>query len=574
MSESLKLNPARAGQTSLGSRWQGFVLLALIVAAFHPLIAGQFVEWDDYETIGRNPALNPPTFDSFLSYWLKPYMSLYFPLTQSVWHLLAALVYTDTPLPSGLHLPAAPFKILNLSTHALSTLLAYRILQRLSLPPIPALLGAAIFAVHPLQVESVGWTSGFKDLLCALLVLTAIDRYISFRLSQSLTPDRHAHRLWLLSITFALLALLAKPTAVVVPVILLALDRFHFARSLRESLLRVWPHLLLAAIVALATKFFIQTAAQVTTQVDFVYRPLIATDALSFYITRFFWPVDLAFAYGHTPQRVLQSGSLYYTWLLPALLAILLLLARRWDRRFVLAGLLALIPLLPVLGLITFEYQQYSTTGDHYAYMSFLGAAFALATLLHRVPRSLHAPAIALASIFITMLSIQSYRQTFVWRDGESLSLRTVAVDPQSWAGFNNLSAYYLSQKRFTDAEHAASASLSIRPFEDGNLEAQFNIASILIQQGQIREGIPLLARIVRAAPNDVRYRIALAVAYGDVGRLTESRQQLQAALHFDPENSQAQDLLNRLNTFEQSQPNKSPVTQPSSPTAPTSSTP
>lgn len=541
------------------------MLLVLVVAALHPLIASQFVEWDDYETIGRNPAVNPPTLDGFLSYWLEPYMSLYFPLTQSVWHVLAALVYTDTPLPNGLHLPAAPFKILNLLTHGLAVILSYRILLKLRLASVPALFGAALFAVHPLQVESVGWTSGFKDLLCALLVLTAVDRFISFRHLQSVAPasDGDARRLWHFSIAFTLLALLAKPTAVVVPVLLFTVDRFWFGRSLRKTILRVWPHMLLAAAVALATKFFIQTASQVTTQVDLIYRPLIATDALAFYITRFIWPVDLAFAYGHTPARVLQSGSLYWTWLLPTLIALLILFARRSDVRFVVAGLLALIPLLPVLGLITFEYQQYSTTGDHYAYMSFLGAAIALATLLQRAPKSLRASGYVFASVLLVALSIQSYRQTFVWRDGESLSLRTVAVDPQSWAGFNNLSAYYLSQKRFDEAERAASQSLSIRGFEEGNLEAQFNIASILIQKGQISQAIPSLARIVRAAPNDVRYRIALAVAYGDVGRLTESRQQLQAALHFDPANAQARDLLDRLDAFEQRQ-NPPPAQQQS----------
>jgi hypothetical protein len=535
------------------------LLVILVVSIFHPLIAGQFVEWDDYETIGRNPAVNPPTFDALLSYWLKPYMSLYFPLTQSVWHLLAALVYTDTPLPNGLHLPAAPFKVMNLLTHALAVLLVYRILLKLRLAAIPALFGAALFAVHPLQVESVGWTSGFKDLLCALLVLAAVDRFISFRHLQSVAPasDRNARRLWHFSIAFTLLALLAKPTAVVVPALLLAVDRFCFGRSHREIFLRIWPHLILAVAVALATKLFIQTASQVTTQVDLIHRPLIATDALAFYITRFIWPVDLAFAYGHTPERVLQSGSLYWTWLLPTLIALLILIARRSDVLFLVAGLLALIPLMPVLGLMTFEYQQYSTTGDHYAYMSLIGAGIAVATLLHRTPRRFRISARVLTGTLLVALSIQSYRQTFVWRDGESLSLRTVAVDPQSWAGFNNLSAYYLSQKRFDDAERAAMRSLSIRGFEQGNLEAQFNIASILIQKGQVSQAIPSLARIVRAAPNDVRYRIALAVAYGDVGRLSESRQQLQAALHFDPANAQARDLLARLDAFEQRQ--KSP---------------
>ncbi len=210
-----------------------FILLVVTIGVMSPLIGAGFTEWDDPMTVSRNPSFNPPTMQAVKGYWLEtdhPYMEIYDPLTNSMWGLLSAISPRHTADANGATMSAMPFHVASILLHACSAVLVFLILRRLVPNELAALAGAVLFAIHPVQVEAVGWVSGAKDVLSAMLGLLAIWQYI--RAVQVRSGFSYA-----LAAAAMVAAMLAKPSAVCLPVIVLAIDWF-FSASLASNQLR------------------------------------------------------------------------------------------------------------------------------------------------------------------------------------------------------------------------------------------------------------------------------------------------------------------------------------------------
>src|SRR5262245_17535649 len=141
----------------------------------------EFIDWDDNMTITGNARMNPPTLATLKYYWTHGEYGLYIPGTYTVWAGLSAIARTAEEDTRGIRLNPLVFHTANVLLHATAALAAFALLIRLCRgdtgangrtatqgSPLPAFIGAALFAVHPLQVESVGWISGMKDVLCGL----------------------------------------------------------------------------------------------------------------------------------------------------------------------------------------------------------------------------------------------------------------------------------------------------------------------------------------------------------------------------------------------------------------------
>src|SRR5262249_46308377 len=148
------------------------ILILLTFAVFGRTLGNEFVTWDDPQTISRNPWLNPPTLGSLGRTWREPVMDLWVPVTYTTWWLVALM--SHPPQAFGYH-------ALNLLLHAATVVCVYFLLRRLELPTLAASIGAAIYAVHPMQVESVAWASGTKDVLSGLLSVAALWAYCAHR---------------------------------------------------------------------------------------------------------------------------------------------------------------------------------------------------------------------------------------------------------------------------------------------------------------------------------------------------------------------------------------------------------
>ena len=256
------------------------LLILVTLAVFWRIHSHEFVLWDDPVNVSENPYLQSVTWNNTLAFWRAPYGQLYIPLTYTLWALTAAVSRWGTAhLPGTVPLDPALFHSLNLLLHLLSVLVVWRILCLLlsrTLPEAhspatrqaPARVawvaggGALLFAVHPVQVEAVAWVTGLKDVLCGFLSYVAIWQYLRYASGSRAAPvsgppaRRQAPRVlgpyWLATGAF-MLALLAKPTAVVVPVVVWLLDVWGGPQTWRTRRLAVLAWLVLAGLWGLFT---------------------------------------------------------------------------------------------------------------------------------------------------------------------------------------------------------------------------------------------------------------------------------------------------------------------------------
>ncbi len=374
------------------------LLIVLTVAVFWRVHDHGFV-WDDRIDIYDNPHLNSETGPDILVFWQKPYQHLYIPLTYTVWATIARFSKAPTTR-EGINLNPRLFHVANLIVHLLSIIVVFTILRLLVPSDWAAGAGTLLFAFHPVQVESVAWVDGMRDVLSGFLSFVALWQYLTYARATSTAPtgsgeketeisvskgvafDLNRRKLHYAAATLAyVLALLAKPSAVVVPAVAWLLDYWVLRRSLRQSTVALVAWLVLAVPFVILTRW-----AQSEDVIYFITplwaRPFVAGDAIAFYMYKLALPLWLGPDYGRQPEWVLSHWWGYVMWMAPCGL---LLMAWLWrDRKpwlMASAGIFV-VGVLPVSGLVPFTFQYISTVADRYLYLSMLGPALALAWFL------------------------------------------------------------------------------------------------------------------------------------------------------------------------------------------------
>src|SRR5262245_12883951 len=453
----LQLSFFQAAHSRATAAWLpclGALLCVLVtLAVFGQVSLFVFVWWDDGLFIFENPYLQALTFDHVLAFWRAPYAELYIPLPYTLWALTAALSRGTSAHPAAAgSLAPAWFHGLNLLGHLVCVLVVWRLvrllLDRTTPRQAPGLAlrhvewaacgGALLFAVHPLQVEAVAWVSGFKDVLCGVLSCTAIWQYLQYargnaEAAASDTPSSQygrgpLGRYWLATGAF-ILALLAKPAAVVVPVVAWLLDVWGWPQTWRHRRPALLAWLGLAGLWGLFTSLTVQPTASGYFIAPLWARPLIAGDTVAFYLAKFAVPFWLGPDYGRSPEWVLAQWWYWLTGLVPWGLAVWL-----WYRRTRVPWLAAaagvlVAGLLPVLGLVPFAFQAYSTVADHYMYSAMLGPALVLAWGLAHVRQRWLA---VVCVVVLGALGIRSAWQAHYWHDTEALFAHELTVHPGS----------------------------------------------------------------------------------------------------------------------------------------------
>jgi hypothetical protein len=298
-----------------------------------------------------------------------------------------------------------------------------------------------------------------------------------------------------------ILAVLSKPTAIVVPAIALVLDYFVIGRPVRRVALALLPW-----AVAVLPFVVVARVVQEVNPADptpLWARPLVAGFSLAFYLGKLVAPVRLAFDYGWRPPLLLEKGWFYAVWLVPAGVAVLLWFARRRAPAAVAGAMVFVLGLAPLLGLARFQFQIYSTVADHYLYLSMLGAAIVVAWAVSAVGPARRRVVLVAAGVLLGVLAIRSAVQVRVWRDEFTLEEHILSVNPDSFAAYGNLASAW-----GVEGERAARQS---RP-------------------GEAREAYLTAADLVRksiaAAPYRSNYRqgsSVLAAVYSRVASLEGS---------------------------------------------------
>jgi len=505
-------------------------LIILVFAVFGQVCGYQFLTYDDSIHVYENSYVTNFSAENLGHFWQAPLRGLYIPVTYTLWSVLAALG-RFLPAGDGAALNPQIFHAGNLFLHLINTVLVFMISRRLLQSALAACIGAALFAIHPVQVEPVAWVSGTKDLLAGLFCLTAIWFYILYSQAAEPAAPRQLRYYFLMAAAF-ILALLSKPSAVVLPVAVAGIGAFLLKRGWRRLALELVPLLLLALPLIAVTR-----QAQADAVFGFVpawwQRLPIALDTLSFYFFKLLFPVVLTADYGRTPEMVLAGDWFYLNALLPLLGAAVIV----WkDKAGWLSGaaIVFLAFLLPVSGLVTFGFQNLSTVADRYLYLSMLGPALALGRFVSRHDTPFVQ---GICLLLIVFCGVKSGMQVRYWQNSRALYEHMVSVNPRSWFAYNNLGSLYYLDNKNEQAMQSFRQAIAVKP--DAALSYN-NIASVYIDTGKKQEAAAALKKVLELDPANAQACTELAEIARGEGRLQEAMSLYQKAIGLEPDTAKA----------------------------------
>lgn len=401
----------------VGKMLVGMVAVAaLSVLPFDQGASHGFCFFDDRLHLERNEYLNPPTASNMLNL-SSPYFGEWTPTVYLAWRALFPLAIIDTDANGWLSLDPLPFHALNLGLHALNSALVFALFRALGVNFIACLLGAMLFAWHPLQVESVTWISEARGLLAASCSL------IAWLLHLAASRKRLVIALFIESLAFFFfaLALFSKPSAAAVPLMAAIVDIVWLRRP-RINLMNFIPWLAIILFMALRVSPLQQENIPQEAR-SIPNRLSIAEDSITWWLNKVFLPEGLAMDYGRTPSVALASKRTLWAFAIPWLL----FLGRR-KRWLMTSVLLFVAGLSPSLGLVPFGHQAISTVADRYAYLAMIGPALAIAAWSRRRPMIVLAPIVAV----LIGMGAGSWMEVDRRRDDASIAFHARAVNPNS----------------------------------------------------------------------------------------------------------------------------------------------
>lgn len=482
----------------------------------------------------ENPYFHPVTLAHLQQLWTQPYGDLYEPMGFMVWGGIA-LASGQPSQASGRFIESgfdpSLFHIGSLGFHLLDVLLVFWLLRIIVTSRWGAMLGAAAFAVHPLQVESVAWISELRCGLSACFGLLAIITILkAARSSQRRTQVAFASAATAL---FAL-AVLSKPSLLILPLFIVIILWYVDVAQLKA--MRFW----LGGWVVLAILFgpFVSAAQGVDPRLQppLLDRPLVAADALLFYAEKLFLPVRLAIDYGRLPSLAINSQFAYLK--LALIVALLVAVCRFGSRTMVCAVGLFVIGLLPVLGFVSFQFQIWSTVGDRYVYFGMLGVAIAIAaTVAHHPKLWVRAGA---ASV-IVIWAVMAFVQTGTWRDSESLFQHELTVNPNSFVILKNMGILQTNEGHATEAVAYLKRAVELMPLDGG---AHSCLGTAYLLEGDNQAAIAQYEKSTQLLPESSVEQNNLGLALARSGNVVEAASAFRQALFLDPGNVSAHDNL------------------------------
>jgi len=518
-----------------GGRWGGRdwlvapLLMIAVLAVYHPAWRGRLI-WDDDRHV-TSPELR--SGHGLWQIWFElGATQQYYPLTHSVFWIEQTL-WGDEPL--GYHL-------LNIALHGLAAVLVWRILRCLDVPG--AFWAAAIFALHPLQVESVAWISELKNTLSTVFCLAALLAYLSF--------DRTRRISWyVLALGLFGLALLSKTVTAVLPPALLVILWWQRGRlAWRRDVLPLVPWLLLGAAAGGLTAWVerkLIRAEGAEFDFSFLERLLIAGRAVWFYLGKLFWPADLIFTY---PRWLIhQAGFWQYLFPLSALTVLLTLwLLRRRARAPLAAALCYVGALFPALGFFNVYPFRYSFVADHFQYLASLAIIVpvvgGVTWFFRQGGRLWRLTGRMLGFSLLTLLAVLSWQQSRMYADLETLYRTTIARNPDCWLAYYNLGVVLSKAKQMPAAVECYKQTLRLVP---RYAEAHNNLGMALGQQGDLTEALEQLRQAVEIRPDFAEAHSNLASLLLPAGHVLEAREHYQRALELRPDSADAHNGLGNV---------------------------
>jgi tetratricopeptide (TPR) repeat protein len=526
------------------------LLLVITVAVFWRTQDHGFV-WDDGVNVEKNAYLKPVTLSNVARFWRGPFENLYVPLTYTAWSAIAYFARVPAEDDREIKLNPRWFHAANVLIHTFSALAVLVLLQSVVGNDWGAGAGAMLFALHPVQVEPVAWITGLKDVLSGFLSVIAFWQYFVFAadgvserptasqssgtipVQKTLTSgfvSRRSLHYGLATVAFVL-ALLAKPAAVVVPLMAWVLDYCVARRSVKQSAISLAPWLLIALPFVIMTKS--QQPDNLLTVITPLWeRPLVAADALAFYLYKLFFPVWFGPGYARSPDTIFEEGWAYFTWIIPLGAAVAIWCLRRREPWSVAAAGLFIAGLLPVLGLVQFQFQNWSTVADRYLYLSMLGPALALAGLISQQWSKRKWVVIPCIAALLS-LAVKTAYQSEIWHNSETLWRYALDIGQDSAVVRSNLGATIVKSK-LEEAIYQLRRAVELAP---AYADAYYNLGIALAEHGNFAEAVDQYRTVLKLKPNYPNVHHFLAIALVGSGQLDEATKHYRTALEIDPDN-------------------------------------
>jgi len=516
----------------------GVTLLTLLVYA--PLFHAGFVNWDDGLYVLENRFIRTLTGDSILTMFLagvhpgypNGIAYNYHPLTI----LSLALEFQVAALKPGL------YHAVNLALHVLNAWLVYLVARRLlaDASPYVAVGIAAVFAVHPLHVESVAWISERKDVLLTAFYLGAMFLYWGY------LRTRRGRDLVCVGLLF-LAALLSKPSAVTFPVTMLLLDYVARRPWDLSALAEKVPFFILSLAFGLVTLHVqIDVAIGDPGRYTLVQRLLFATYGLFFYVYSLLLPWHPAAFYPYPNPHDLPLVVV----LAPFVVVALLVAYWRWGRSHRGVGFgLAFFFINVILTLQLFQLGS-AVVSDRYTYLSYVGLLVAAGCILDRrvlrpgMSATARRVLPAAAGVWLAYLSVLSFHQVGTWRDSDSLWTNVIARFRQSALAYNNRGNYWLEQGRLDRAEADLNESVALNP---NGFDGRVSRGALLRLQKKFELALADLGRAIELKPDNPKGYVNRGNTYFDLGRLDEALRDYERALALDPGLANAQSNIGSI---------------------------
>jgi Flp pilus assembly protein TadD len=512
--------------------WNQDWLLALLLAvavifAYRPAWAAGFI-WDDDDYVTKNSLLTAP--DGLRRIWFSTDSpSQYFPLVYTVFRMEHALWGLN---PAGYH-------CFNILLHAINALLVWRLLRRLVVPG--AWLAAAIFALHPVNVESVAWITQLKNVLSLFFSLLALLAWVAF-VDEFKVQGPRSKVFYALALLFYMLALCSKTTACTLSIALLLILWLKHRPIGWRRLAQVVPFLIPGIGMGLVSMWWErhhQGLEGTIYALGPLERLLIAGRAVWFYLGKLVWPVNLTFNYPRWAINPADPPA--YGWLAAGagLIAVIIFARRFLGRGVEVAAMFYVITLAPLLGFFMLYSFRYTFVADHYQYVAMIGpvalAAAGSSVAVSRLPRARPFLGPAACGVLLFGLGILTSRQCGMYSDLETLWRMTIARNPDSSMAYNNLGTIFLEKGDLDAATGCFQKALSIQP---DSPNAHFNLGQILCHQNRLDEAVPHFLKVLELQPDDVKTRSDLGVVFMQQDRLGEAISQFQIIVKLQPQDA------------------------------------
>jgi tetratricopeptide (TPR) repeat protein len=512
-----------AAVTRLQAAWSGrdwlwgLILILAVILVYSPIWWAGFI-WDDDVYITANPVVVGPL--GLKEIWTTKAADIC-PLTvTSFWaeHKLW-----------GLH--PLPYHLVNVFLHGLDAVVLWRVLRNLRIPG--AWLGAALWAVHPVLVESVAWIAELKNTQSTLFYLLSIFFFTNYLPAADAGDKRRMRWNYVFSLLFAAMAVASKSSTIILPLVLCLCSWWLKGRWEWRNLVRVGPMLLMSLAAGLLS-LWTQKPAQVNQ--GWPERVITAGDAIWFYAGKLLWPCPLITIY---PRWVVNGSQVLAYFPLLAIMLILFvfwLKRKTWGRSWFFCSLYFVIALIPAIGLVDHGYSRFSSVADHFQNLACIGplalAAAGIVWLAQVIPpERLWLPTILGAGL-ILLLGTVSWQRTWVYRDQDALWHDTLAKNPDCAFAYGILGTVRFSEGKKAEAQADFQRAIELNP---NYAEAHNNLGALLVEQGQVDEAIGQYQTALQISPTFFEAYKNLGMALTQKGQIDEAMDEYQKVLAIHP---------------------------------------